>query len=65
MTNKTYEDGVRDGQLEALEKISGEHKARLDSHSKRLRGLERVMWIMLGALTTIQIVIPIFQKFFN
>jgi hypothetical protein len=51
---KTYDDGVRDGQLKALETIACEHKDRLDSHSSRIRALERVMWIMAGVLGVLQ-----------
>lgn len=65
MPEKTYEDGVRDGELEVLKSITGQHKDRLDSHAGRIRALERIMWIMAGVLGTIQIGLPLVQKFIS
>ena len=56
MTDKTYDDGVRDGQILALEDVAGKHQDRLDSHSKRLALLERIMWAGGGIVAFIQIV---------
>jgi len=53
--SKTYEDGVRDGQINAIEKMLSDHKGRLDNHSMRLRILERVVWGMLGAIALLEI----------
>lgn len=55
MSDKTYEEGLRDGQLKALEEIVSSHKDRLDHHSGRIRRLERVAWITLGVVLTIQL----------
>ena len=54
MVGKTYAEGVRDGQLAAIETVVGEHKYRLDSHSARIRSLEKIMWIMAGVLGVLQ-----------
>ena len=54
-THRSYEDGLRDGKIEALEKIAGDHGGRLDSHSRRLRLLERIMWAGGGIVVFIEI----------
>jgi len=51
---RTYEEGLQTGQIMALEKITGEHKDRLDHHSDRLRFLERIIWGLVGASALIQ-----------
>ena len=60
MSEKTYEDGLRDGRISALEEISGQHRDRLDSHSTRLRRMERIMWGGGGMILLIQL-IPSFK----
>lgn len=55
MTDKTYEEGRRDGEIEALKEIAAGHKDRLDNHSVRLRTLERVIWALTGALAVLQL----------
>ena len=50
MPARTYEDGVRDGKIATLEHTAAKHTERLASHSGRLRALERVAWIMVGAV---------------
>ncbi len=55
MSNKTYEDGIVQGQLETLERMATEHKDRLDYHARRLRLLERSYWMMLGVVIIAQI----------
>lgn len=55
VTTKTYDEGRRDGQIQALEEIAKDHKARLDSHSDRLRTLERIIWALSGALAVLQL----------
>jgi hypothetical protein len=55
VTDRTYDEGRRDGQIEALEEIAKDHKVRLDSHSDRLRTLERVIWALTGALAVLQL----------
>jgi len=53
--DKTYEDGLTEGQIRALEDIASAHKDRLDNHGNRLQILERVMWIMFGIIAFVEI----------
>ena len=46
VNERTYEDGLRDGKIAALEKVAANHKERLDHHSNRLRTLERVAYCL-------------------
>jgi hypothetical protein len=46
--HKTYEDGLRDGRIAKICGITTAHKSRLDNHSKRLRTLEKVCWLLFG-----------------
>jgi hypothetical protein len=55
VTDRTYDEGRRDGQIQALEEITKDHKGRLDNHSTRLRTLERVIWALTGALAVLQL----------
>ena len=64
MADKTYEDGLRDGQIQALENMMQEHKGRLDNHAKRLALLERIMWALIGVGVLIEI-FPKVQTFFG
>jgi hypothetical protein len=52
--NKTYEDGLRDGQITALETTQGKHSERLDSHSRRLSKMEKVIYAGIGGLLILQ-----------
>ena len=45
---KTYEDGLVEGQVRAIETMVNDHKGRLDNHGNRLRILERVVWAFAG-----------------
>ncbi len=55
MNDRTYDDGLRDGQIKALEQIAAAHKDRLDAHSGRIRLLERVMWALGGIVAFIEL----------
>lgn len=55
ISQKTYEDGVRDGRLNAHEKTLAKHSERLDSHSRRIGLLEKAAWIVLGSVIAIQL----------
>ncbi len=61
VAQKTYEEGVRDGEIKALKSIQGRHEIRLDSHSKRLRVAERMLWLLLGGLAVLQLLPAFFQ----
>ncbi len=64
MTRKTYEQGVADGKIEALEKIQGKHEQRLNHHSERLRITERILYAVIGVGVFMQLY-PSLQKLFN
>ena len=50
-----YANGLRDGRLQALEKVTGQHHDRLNNHADRLKILERLAWIMIGVIGFIQV----------
>lgn len=58
---KTYEDGIIEGKIQALEETQAIHTSRLDSHSERLRHMERITWLILGGLAVLQ-ALPIMSK---
>ena len=39
--NSDYEDGLRDGKIDAIGRMVSKHGERLDDHEKRLRYLEK------------------------
>lgn len=51
---KTYEDGVVEGRLAAVEHMQTGQNLRLDGHSHRILSLERAMWIVVGAIAAIE-----------
>jgi hypothetical protein len=54
MPTKTYEDGLIEGRLVALENIAAAHKDRLDGQSRRLRLLEKIVWATGGIMVFLQ-----------
>lgn len=64
MTEKSYEDGIVEGKIQALEAIAATHDKRLNSHSSRLRYVERAVWLMLGAYLLVQF-LPTLRAFFS
>lgn len=52
---KTYEQGVIDGKILAIEETLGHHNKRLNDHSGRIRGVEKLQWMILGALVIIEL----------
>jgi len=48
MTDKTYQDGIIEGEIKAIASMAADNKGRLDNHSGRLRILERVIWAIVG-----------------
>jgi len=60
---QAYEDGLRDGQILALEKTVGEHQDRMNNHAIRLSKLERVMYMMGGVIIFLEIA-PVVKTFF-
>ena len=62
MEGKSYEDGLRDGQIKAIERVLAEHKTIHDDHERRLKQQERVVWILIGAFGLVQF-LPAIQVF--
>ena len=54
MPTRSYEDGLRDGKIEALENTQADHASRLDAHSARLDKMERIIWVAIGGLIVLQ-----------
>jgi hypothetical protein len=59
---KTYEDGVLEGRVNAHEAMLTDHKGRLDNHADRLRIMERVLYIVIGAMALVEFA-PKLQQF--
>jgi len=62
--NHTYEDGIREGRLRALEVAREEHASLLDKHNQRLTAQERITYSLIGALVFVQIW-PSLQEFLS
>jgi len=60
----TYADGMRDGQIKAIEDMQSKQNLRMDSHSKRIGNLERVAWCLLGVVGFIQMG-PVLQSWLS
>ncbi len=54
MPHESYQDGLRDGRIAALETIAARQDTRLDRQGTRLRILERMMWALLGAMALVE-----------
>ena len=52
---QSYEDGVREGRMRALEAAQLRVHERMDGHEKRLTAQERITYSLLGALALLQI----------
>lgn len=53
---KTYEDGVLEGKLQAMESMIALHAVRLKAVEDKASYLERVAWILLGGFLLIQVI---------
>lgn len=53
-TKKTYEDGLVEGRLAAVEHMQSSQNLRLDNHSTRISSLERAMWVVIGAIAALE-----------
>lgn len=60
----SYDDGVRDGRLLALENTQAKHSERFDKVEGRLSTLERVAYALLGIIGVLQF-IPIVHSIFE
>ncbi len=54
MSDDSYDQGVRDGTLDAMEKIQAAYAIRLDKVEGRVSNLERVAYTLLGAVALVQ-----------
>ncbi len=61
MVDEAYEDGLRDGKIEAIEQMQVHQNGRLDTFAKqfekcdaRLRLQEKVVWGLIGAIALVQ-----------
>lgn len=54
--SEVYEAGLRDGKIQALEKMVSSHQERLDHHETRLRAAERILYGLIGALALIELI---------
>lgn len=57
---KSYEDGLVEGKISSLEKMSIKHEGRMDSHSISIKNLEKLMYVAGGMAIAIQ-AIPAIQ----
>ncbi len=55
MTEHDYDAGVRDGRIEAIERMQVDQNKRLDEHSDRIRAQERVVYGLIGAIALIEV----------
>jgi len=61
--NSDYEDGLRDGKIDAIGRMVSKHGERLDDHEKRLRYLEKIVYGLTGGIALIQFGPQISQLF--
>jgi len=66
MSEHSYDEGVRDGKIEALEKMMIEHKettkSRFNHHDSRISVLEKIAYGAAGITVFIQL-LPYLSKF--
>ena len=54
-----YEAGLRDGRIEAIEKMQIHQNNRLNHHDMRLSSLERITYIAVGMVLLVQVLLPL------
>lgn len=64
MSEKTYEDGLVEGRLAAVEHMQTSQNMRLDNHAGRISALEKAMWLVIGAIAALEF-FPIMASFFK
>ena len=62
--NHSYEEGRRDGRIDALEQTVNRHGAQLSNHERRLIYVERIIYGILGIIV-ISTVWPTLEAFLN
>jgi len=60
---KTYEEGLRDGELRSLRSEISELKNIVQELSRDVRAQGKIIWMLCGALVLAQFVIPVVTKF--
>ena len=55
MTDHDYDAGVRDGHIKAILETQRRHEDRLDKHESRLLIAERVLYLIIGAISLIEL----------
>lgn len=57
MSNEhTYEEGLRDGRIAALEHMQHSQNSRLDKHESRISIQERITYGLLGAIALLEVI---------
>ena len=56
MGKETYDEGRRDGRIDALDEIAKDQKARLDRHSVRLSKHDKALWLGAGVLCCLTVI---------
>ena len=59
-----YREGLRDGQIHAIEEMQRNQNNRLDDHARRISVLERVTYMVLGMILLVQF-FPTIRDFIN
>ena len=54
MSTDEYNQGLRDGRIDAIERMQSQHNDRLDHHENRLQAAERIIYALIGALMLIE-----------
>lgn len=61
-SDPAYQEGLRDGRIQALEAADRRHETRLGSHDARLTAQERITYSLIGALALLN-VWPTIERF--
>lgn len=64
MADHDYSAGLRDGKIEAIEKMQAEQNDRLNKHDSRISALEKFAWLALGMVLLIQFA-PLLTSFLS
>lgn len=52
--NPSYADGLRDGQIQAIEKMQIQQNTRIDGAEQRISVLEKFAWVLGGVVLLVQ-----------
>jgi len=62
VAEKSYEDGLRDGELRSLKIEVVELKRIVEELTRDVRAQGRIIWMLCGALVLAQFIIPIVSR---